>query len=146
MACFTAVFFVYFLDLYFIHLPKIYKEAWLQAYQPVVKLIASQQSQYQDIYFSDKLGQPYIFVLFFTKADPAQYQKNAYLSEDSQGDVGKVTQFGKYHFGPIYWPSMRAYKSSLFIGDMYELPEKDLNISNLENYGYIEPFRVAGLI
>jgi len=86
---------------------------------------------------TDKLGQPYIFLLFYLKIDPALYQKQVKFISNTQGDVGQVPGFANFAFKPIFWPDLRGQISTIFIGDQYELPDKDLNISNLLHLGEI---------
>ncbi len=118
---------IYFLDLYFIHAPKFTAADWLYPYQPAMKEVAENYNQYQKIIFSPKLGQPYIFALYFLKVDPREYQAQATLTANSQGDVGRVEKFGKFEFRNIYWPEDRKLTNTLFVGDQYELPEQDLD-------------------
>jgi hypothetical protein len=83
------------------------------------------------------LGQPYIFTLFYLKVDPKTYQSQAKLQDNVFGDVGKVESFAKFSFTSIYWPKFRDQPNTLFIGDPYELPEKDLTGPSLQKYGNI---------
>jgi len=122
----VAFFFVYFLDLYFIHSPYYTASGWLYPYKPALDLVRKHQDDYSQVIFSDKLGQPYIFTLFYLRYDPRIYQLEANLTENPSGDVGHVKGFNKYKFIPIFWPSMRGMSSTLFIGDEYELSKSDL--------------------
>jgi hypothetical protein len=83
------------------------------------------------------LGQPYIFTLFYLKVDPKTYQSQAKLQDNVFGDVGKVESFSKFSFTSIYWPKLKSQPNTLFIGDPYELPEKDLTEPSLQKYGNI---------
>src|SRR3989344_1788176 len=125
------LFLIYFTDLYFIHSPLFVAKDWLYAYKPALQALAPIKDKYNKIIFSDVFGQPYIFVLFYYQVNPATYQVSAKLQEDSAGDVGQVTTFDKYEFRRIYWPIDRSEKSTIFVGDQFELPEKDMNLANL---------------
>ena len=118
-------FFAYFIDLYLIHSPQFTGVDWLTAYKPAMQIVNQKQSEVSDVYITNKFGQPYIFVLFYTAYDPATYQKRSQFIANSNGDVGEVTGFGKYHFQPIFWPSLKDQKSALIIGGEYELPVND---------------------
>lgn len=129
---------VYFSDLYLYHNSFFTARDWLSVYRPAVILMDKNQSNYDRVYFSDQLGQPYIFVLFYTRYPPDLFQKQAKFIYDSGSDVGRVESFGKYQFGPVYWPSMRGQSRVLFIGGQYELPENDLNQPGLSHLGDIK--------
>jgi len=45
-----------------------------------------------------KLGQPYIFMLFYLKYPPADYQKQASLSAPDEYGFGQVEKFDKFTF------------------------------------------------
>ena len=129
---------VYFSDLYLYHNSYFYAKDWLSIYQPAVALMNKFESNYDRVYYSDQLGQPYIFVLFYSQYPPGLFQQQAKFITNSGGDVGRVTSFGKYQFGPVYWPSMRGQPKTLFIGGQYELPENDLNQPGLLRLGDIK--------
>jgi hypothetical protein len=129
---------VYFSDLYLYHNSFFTARDWLSVYRSAVTLTNKFESGYDRVYFSDQLGQPYIFVLFYSQYPPGLFQQQAKFITNSGGDVGRVTSFGKYQFGPVYWPSMRGQPKTLFIGGQYELPENDLNQPGLLRLGDIK--------
>lgn len=142
------LFFVaYFGDLYLVHSPFFTSEDWLVAYKPAWQMVKENSNDYQQVVFTDKLGQPYIFGLFYLRIDPHSYQSQAKLAENAQGDVGQVTSFDKYYFRPIYWPTDRDLNSTLFVGGQYELPESDLDQTpNVKRIGVINyPNNTVGL-
>jgi hypothetical protein len=122
-------FLVYFLDLYFIHSPHYTAEGWLYPYKASLAAVAKNMDNYDKIVFTPKLGQPYIFTLFYLAVDPAMFQSQVHLTESPVGDVGHVPRFGKFEFRAIYWPNDRGLSSTLFVGDQYELPESDLQVT-----------------
>lgn len=145
-------FFFYYLDQYYTHAPIYGAPDMLYGYRQAWKEVAKQQSNYHKVIFSDKMGQPYIFGLFYLKIDPQKVQKELTLKNSQVGDVGQVISFDKYEFRPIYWPSDRGLSSTLFIGNQYELPEIDLHdIDNLKRISEIHypdgssDLRVVGL-
>lgn len=119
-------FFVYFLDLYFVHSPNFTASGWLYPYKPAMTMVQDNLDKYSRVVFSDKMGQPYIFALFYLKLDPQAFQGRAQFVDSPVGDVGAVTRFDKFEFRPIFWPADRSRTSTLFVGDIYELPESDL--------------------
>lgn len=143
---------VYYLDLYHTHAPYLVSQDWLYPYKPALRVVSREMSNYQNVVFTDKFGQPYIFVLFYLKIDPRTYQAQSHLRENAQGDVGNIDKFNQFNFRTIYWPVDRGESSVLFVGDQYELPEQDLvDISHLEKIGDItypngtHALRIVGL-
>ncbi len=116
----------YYVDLFINHAPFFSAQYWSYAYKPALTLVKQNASHYDHIIISDKLGQPYIYVLYYNQIDPRSYQNNHVYTPNSSGDVGKIDSFGKYTFRPIYWPADRGEASSLYVGDSFELPESDL--------------------
>lgn len=130
--CLLFTFFiVYYLDLYYIHGPHYSAPDWVSVYKKAYQDIADNLTDYSKFIVTDKLGQPYIFALFYLKIDPSIYQEQAKLTASETGDVGRVESFQNFIFRPVFWPELRGLTSTLFIGDQYELPEKDLNITGL---------------
>jgi 4-amino-4-deoxy-L-arabinose transferase-like glycosyltransferase len=130
--------FTYYLEFYYLHSPYYQANQWVYSYKQAFQLIKQYEGKFDHIYFTDKLGQPYIFALFYMQYDPAKYQNQARLNTNPNGDVGSVSGFDKYEFRPIFWPQLRGFANSIFVGDEYELPQKDLNIPRLISIGDIK--------
>jgi 4-amino-4-deoxy-L-arabinose transferase-like glycosyltransferase len=118
--------FAFYLDQFFVHLPKAYSVDWLYGYKEAVNFIKDKTSDYDRVVFTQKYGQPYIYYLFYTVYDPAKYQAQAKLVENSEGDVGYVERIDNIEFRLLYWPSDRFVKNSLYVGDAYEIPLTDV--------------------
>lgn len=118
--------FVFYLDQFFVHAPIAYSEDWLYGYKQVVNFVKDKTDDYDQIVFTQKYGQPYIYYLFYTKYDPAKYQEQAGLIESPEGDVGRVEKIDNLSFRNIYWPGDRFLKNSLFVGTEYEIPLEDI--------------------
>ncbi len=119
--------FIYYLDMFIVHLPVEASQFWQYGYKEAVEYVAENEDNYQGVIFTQKYMQPYIYYLFYTKYNPAKYQAQAELTEDPEGvDVGMVEKLDKIEFRNIYWPRDRYLKDYLFVGDPYELPEKDI--------------------
>jgi hypothetical protein len=132
-----VIIFALYLEMYYFHSQFYSAGQWVSPYKSAFQKVKQYGSNYSRIYFTDKLGQPYIFALFYLQIDPAQYQKQAVLQANQSGDVGRIAGFDKFVFRPIFWPELRGKTNSLFIGDEYELPEKDLNFPGLVKIGDI---------
>ncbi|MEK9201213.1 MAG: hypothetical protein AAB909_04555, partial [Patescibacteria group bacterium] len=129
---------IYYLDLYYVHTPHYAASAWLYPYKRAIQLVNNNIDSFDKVIFTNTLGQPYIFVLFYNQVDPRLYQPWANISQSATGDVGEVASWGKYVFKKVDWPAERGYTSTIFVGDQYELPEQDLNPANLVRLGEIE--------
>lgn len=117
-------------DLYFIHSPHYSAIQWLYPYRQAMLTIKEQLPTYEKVIFTNKLGQPYIFWLFYGQVDPREYQGKAAM-KDAGSDVGEVTQYGKFQFREFYWPAERGGVSTLVVGDTYELPRQDINQAHM---------------
>lgn len=92
--------FIYFLDAYFIHLPKHNALSWNYGYKEAVNFVTPIQEAYEKIVFQQSYNQPYIYFLFYQKYDPTTYQERAVLST-SGPDVGLVERLDNIHFTPL---------------------------------------------
>jgi len=135
LVSFTLLFFLglfylwnlgYFLDQYFLHMPKRFSQEWQYGYKEAFDFLSKNEDKYDKVVVTDKFGQPYIYWLFYSRYDPGEYQKKVNFVPNPYGDVGKVSKLGKIEFRKIYWPSDKSLKNTLFIGTLSELPEKDL--------------------
>lgn len=132
-----AFFMIIFLDLYFIHAPSFAAADWIFAYKPALQMIQPYLKDYRRVIFTDELGQPYIYVLFYYQVDPSEYQKSAKLTDNVSGDVGQVTTWDKFVFDEPDWPAQRGDTSTIFVGNQYGLPEQDMNPKNLIRIGEV---------
>lgn len=117
---------VLYLDLYYVHFPKKNSAGWNYGMEEVAKIIAEGQKKYSRVIMTQKYGQPYIFYLFYNQYPPQEYQKQAYLKEDPQGDVGTVEKIDNIEFRNVFWPEDRACQNCLLIDDEFDLPDKDI--------------------
>lgn len=114
----------FYLDFYFIHLPKENSEGWLYGYKEIISQMP-EVSKYDKVVFSDEYGQPYIYYLFYKKYPPEKYQQQAELIQDTV-DVGTVRKFDNFEFRSINWPEDRGLQNTLLIGTEIEIPEHDI--------------------
>ena len=124
--------FVYFLDSYFVHVPKHNSKYWEYGYKQIVETVTPIQKNYRTIKVQQSFAQPYIFFLFYGKYDPAKYQKQANLVESEyKGDVGYVTKLDNIEFAPIDWSVNRGEHGTLFVADTIRIPPEDSKDENL---------------
>lgn len=128
---------ILFIDLYLIHSPNFVAKDMMYGYKQALQIVEPYLKDYNRVIFTDKLGQPYIYTLFYYKIDPASYQNQANLILDSQGDVGKVERWDKFWYQKPNWRNQRGDSSTIFVGDNFELPEQDMNPVNLVRLGEV---------
>jgi len=114
LAFFSASF-VFFLDAYFVHLPKYNAKHWYYGYKETVLTVSENQSMYGNILFKQSYDQPYIYFLFYQKYDPLKYQENAFLTKKGI-DVGVVEKLDNITFDTFSWPAP-AKSKDLVVGD-----------------------------
>jgi len=123
---------LYFLDAYFVHVPKHNSQLWEYGYKQVVGIVSEIQGNYKTVKVQQSFAQPYIYFLFYQKYDPAKYQKDATLSvADSTKDVGYVDQIDNIKFVPIDWSVSRGESGTLFVADSIRIPPEDSEDTNL---------------
>lgn len=120
--------YTYFLDAYFVHLPKHNSKNWEYGYKQVVQEVSKIQSGYKTIKVQQSFAQPYIYFLFhggdgYSQGyDPAKYQKQAKLAESEyKGDVGYVEHLENICFCEINWYTDSQEKNTLVVSDPIKL-------------------------
>lgn len=116
--------FIYYLDFYFIHMPKEYSLDWMYGYKEIINQLPD-TSKYNKVIFTDKYGQPYIYYLFYKQYPPEKYQPQANLEQTSV-DVGTVRKIDNFEFRPIDWTVDRGLENTLLIGTSFEIPRQDV--------------------
>lgn len=117
---------IYFLDQYFIHAPIHNSSTSQDGYREVINATLPLRKDDTKVIFTQSYGQPYIYWLFYSKYDPSKYQKQNHMVDDSFGDVGKVASLDQIEFREIYWPKDRELKKTLYVGNEFDLPYKDI--------------------
>lgn len=119
---------VYFVDSYFVHLPKQNSKLWEYGYKQIVQTVWPIKDSYQKVVVQQSFAQPYIYFLFYTKYDPAKYQlNNSFINSEYKFDVGYVTKLENVYFEAIDWSRNRGDKGSLFVADTLRIPPLDSN-------------------
>lgn len=125
---------IYYLDSYFIHLPKHGSEYWQYGNKQVVEAVTPIENNYKRVEVQQSFAQPYIYFLFYQKYDPAKYQSQAKLvSSEYKDDVGYVLKLDNIEFVPIDWSINRGDHGSLIVGDPVRIPESDSSDENQFN-------------
>ena len=90
-------FLIYYLDLFYIHSPNFTAVDMVYPYKPVLAIVKQHLGEYQKVIFSDKLGQPYIFTLFYLHIDPKQYQLQSRLTPNLRVTSATLTPLTNSH-------------------------------------------------
>ncbi|HEX6977556.1 MAG TPA: phospholipid carrier-dependent glycosyltransferase [Patescibacteria group bacterium] len=122
--------YVYYLDSYFVHLPKHDSIYWEYGYKQIVEAVYPVQGNYKKIKVEQSYAQPYIYFLFFEKYDPAKYQAQAHLTESPMGDVGLVEKLDNIEFSAIDWSADQGHKGELIVADPIKMPVQDSSDPN----------------
>lgn len=113
---------MYFLDAYFVHLPKHNAKYWFYGYKQVVEAVSSIQNNYDKIVFQQSDDQPYIYFLFYQKYDPKKFQEQSDLVRSQDGGVSYVQKLDNIHFQKFSWPYATGEKRTLLVGSPVAVP------------------------
>jgi len=121
--------FATYLHMYWVHMAKEYPYSSQYGVKELVDYVRENEENYKNIVVTDRYDQPYILFLFYTKYDPAVFQKEQALTVKDQYGFSTVREFGKYRFITFgKWEEVRSnYPNSLIIGTPAQIP-KEANI------------------
>lgn len=108
---------LYFEHGYFFHYTKEYAGEWQYGYKDVFSYLQSVGKNYRSIQFTDQLGRPYIYYLFYTKTSPTLFENTANIARDVFGFV-HVNSIGKYYFAT----NLPIEKNSLYVNVPHNVP------------------------
>lgn len=100
---------LYFIHNYFFHYSRMYSGEWQYGYREAVAYTESVKDRYESIYFTEQLGRPYIYVLFYGKYSPEYFRENSIVEREVLGFVN-VKKMGKYIFDK--YPSSTSENAS----------------------------------
>ncbi len=119
-------------DFYLNHYPQRATSirAWQCGYSDLSGYVKDNYSNLKKFYITQKNGEPYIFMLFYLKYPPEQYQKKASLSAVDEYGFGQVEKLDKLQFSI---PS-NAYKEKnvSIIGYPDDFQGKDIDTNKLK--------------
>ena len=112
-------------DFYFNQYPKraVVTRAWQCGYRELTDYVKSNYNNFDKFYITRKNGQPYIYLLFYLKYLPSDYQKQAVLTPPDEYGFGQIKEFDKFYFE---LPPTKDINKSAIIGypDDFEEIEK----------------------
>lgn len=109
---------LYFEHGYFTHYTTEFAGEWQYGYKDALAYTQSVANNYTKIEFTDQLGRPYIYYLFYTKTPSPVFDKTANITRDAFGFV-HVNSVGKYYFAKTL-PT--AGNNVLFVNVPSEVP------------------------
>jgi len=140
----VTVIYIFFLfynwNFYINHYPKkaISINAWQCGYKQLTDYIKNNYQKFNKFYITKESGPPYIFLLFFLKYPPNEYQKQANSGPIDEYGFSQSEKFDKFIFNLDYNPSE---KNIVVIGRPHNFKEeKNLKkiIINNESLFYIK--------
>lgn len=139
----VIIFLVDYIHNYYIHLPKEYALEWEFGFSQMVPYVLENQNKYQKIVITDRYDQPYILLLFYSKYNPANYQKMIKQEGDNKFGFTTVINFDKYEFRPISPEEVSNSHNTLFVGTNDEIKQE--NILKTINFPNNAPvFKITG--
>lgn len=119
---FSFFWFVYFIHYYFVQYPYQFSSEWEYGYKDVINYISENKDKYDGIVFTETLGRPYIYALFYEKYDPEKFAKTSKVDREALGFV-HVRGFDKYKFVEDVKQNIDPVKNNLYIDTPSEVPE-----------------------
>jgi hypothetical protein len=136
--------FARYLDMYYLHMSKIYPYSSQYGVKELVSYVSQNQSKYKDIFITERYDQPYILLLFYMKYPPQMFQGHHTLTSRDEFGFSTVADFDKYHFSSIDFDSMKNnYPNSLIIGTPAEIPQSANIIERIYGTNGFEYFDVV---
>jgi len=90
--------FSYYLYNYYVVFPKKWAGEWVDGYKQAVSYVSENYNSYDQIFFTNYYGRPYIYFLFYLKYDPQKYNSLVARTRDWYGNW-QVLGFDKFRFG-----------------------------------------------
>lgn len=116
----------YFFHNYFLHYPKTYSAEWQYGYRDAIHYINQNEKNFENIIFTEDLGRPYIYALFYEKYNPQKFREEAKVDREALGFV-HVRSFGKYKFVKGVLDNLVRNQNNLYIDKPNRVP-KDAKI------------------
>lgn len=128
--------FVYNYDIYYKHSQTAYSTEFNYGYKEAIQIIKDNPTS--KVVFTDVLGQPYIYYVFYTKFDPKVYQQESHFTSGGL-DVGKVGQVGNVEFHQFGADELNRQKDTLFVGSEGNINNQyDITGDNISLFKQIE--------
>lgn len=120
--------FLYFYHNYFRHYPKEFSSEWQYGYSEAIRFITANEHKFDNIIFTEELGRPYIYVLFYKQYDPKKFRQEAKIERETLGFV-HVRSFGKYKFVKGVSENIDPNSNNLYIDTPDKIPNNAKTIA-----------------
>ncbi|MDP3988163.1 MAG: glycosyltransferase family 39 protein [Candidatus Levybacteria bacterium] len=123
---FGFLFFINFsiyMDRYYIHFPKEEAQSWGLGYKELNNILSQKGLKNKRVIISKPEESPYIFLLFYSKYDPAKYQKEAVRYPPTSDGFVNVKSFGRFEFRHIDWSKEIKIPNQLLVDDSLMISE-----------------------
>jgi len=112
----------FYLHQYYVHYPQVYPAAWEYGFKDLTGYLKEKQNNFDRIYVTNRYDQPYILLAFYLKYPPADFQREAKLTEIDIFGFSTVDHFSRYYFGPVDQNKLKE-PNCLIIGAPGEIPD-----------------------
>lgn len=125
---FASINFAKYLHQYYVHVPFALPFANNYGFEELVPFIDGEKDKYQKIIVTDRYDQPYILFLFYSKKDPADFQRQVSLTARDKFGFSTVRQYDSYEFRAVNPEDLLNLSNTLIIGTDEEIPDTDARI------------------
>lgn len=110
--------FCYYVNQYFVQLNYFSSKDWQYGYKEAVAELTKIEPGYKKIVISNvsPMDQSYIFILFYEKYPPQEYQKQKEKINENSGGFAQMHAFDRYEFRPIDWDKEVKNGKILYVG------------------------------
>ena len=108
----------YYLNRYYTHFPIEEAKNWGIGYKQLASIVTSEKYQTKQVIMARPEYSPYIFLLFYSKFDPATYQKTAVRYPPTDDDFVHVAAFDRFQFRDINWTLDPLQKDTILIAEI----------------------------
>ena len=115
--------YMYYLDSYYIHIPKHGAKYWEYGYREAVEYLMQTGLVSRQVVFQQSYAQPFIYFLFYERKDPREFWESAVYESSRVGDVGLVSKFKNLNFQFLSWP-YKYPRGTIVVADEIVAPKK----------------------
>ena len=108
----------YYLNRYYTHFPIEEAKNWGIGYKQLTAIVTSEKYQSKQVIMARPEYSPYIFLLFYSKFDPATYQKTAVRYPPTDDGFVHVAAFDRFCFRDIDWTADPLQKDTILIDEI----------------------------
>lgn len=113
----------YYLHNYYVHYPVEFSSEWQYGYREAIRTIAEFENGYEKVVFTDKLGRPYIYFLFYKEYQPRDFWRfKGGVVKEPAGFI-RVSNFDKYEFHNLNWHEDQLMGKTLFVMPPQDVPQ-----------------------